>query len=126
MPTIQRVKGLPKGTPNIQKREINFVLQTANGDELEFVANVSAAEQIASALGTLAKRMPKSKAQAVTAEEVGSYGVQREAFGSHVLLKLITKSGVPHMFAIPLAGALDIGARLQKESAKKGQKPGMA
>jgi hypothetical protein len=126
MPTIYRVTGLPKGTTNSQKREIEFVLQTGDGNQLEFVTDISAAKQIASALGTLAKRIPQSKAQAVTAEEVISYGAQREAFGSHVLLKLITKSGVPHMFAIPLAGAVDIGARLQKESAKKGQKPGMA
>lgn len=118
MPTIFRLKGLLRGKVDTEKRDVNFVLQVEDGRSLGFVAEVSAIEQIASALGALAHQVPQQKLQAIAAQEVIQYGVKREAFGSHVLLKLTTTLGVPHMFAIPLAGAADIAARLQKEIAK--------
>jgi len=118
MTTTFRLTGIPGGAVDLQKREIDFRLQLDNGGELAFIAGLSAAEQIASALGRMTQQLRQSKPQNVIAEQVAEYAVQRDPHGGPVLLRLVTPQGIPYTFALPLAAATDIVTRLQIESAK--------
>jgi hypothetical protein len=113
-----RLTGIPGGTVDTQKREIDFRLQLNDGTELSCIADFSAAEQMASALGRMTQQFRQSKSQNVTAEQITEYAVQRDPLGGPVLLRLITPQGIPYTFAVPLSAATDIATRLQIESAK--------
>ncbi len=118
MTTTFRLTGIPGGTVDPQKREIDFRLQLNDGTQLACIAELSAAEQIASALGRMTQQFRQPKSQNVVAEEIAEYAVQRDPHGGPVLLRLVTPQGIPYTFALPLAAATDIATRLQIESAK--------
>ncbi len=118
MATLFRLACIPGGIVDRQKREIIFRMQVEDGRLLEFVAVAEVAEQMASALAGFAKQIEPVKGQAINAQVVAQYGIQRDAFGSHVVLQLVTEGGVPHKFAIPLDAIADIVARLTIESEK--------
>jgi len=125
MATIFRLAGVESGSVDPGTADINFLVQVEDGRKLAFVASAAVAEQIASALGGMSQQLRQSSPQAVNAEDIAQYGVQRDAYGGPVLLRLVTRGGIPHMFAVPLAAASDIAARLKTES-EKDRKPGHA
>jgi hypothetical protein len=116
MPTTLRLAGLAEGTINNEKGEVNFVLKISDGRGLAFVAEVTAARQISSALGKMALQAKQSMPLMVGAEKVVQYGVKNDAFGDVVLLQLVSEDGVPYMFALPRSAAGDIATRLSSES----------
>ncbi len=119
MTTTFRLTGIPGGTVDTQKRDIDFRLQLSDGTQLACIADLTAAEQIASALGRMTQQFRQQpKRQNVVAEEISEYAIQRDPQGGPVLLRLVTAQGIPYTFALPLAAAADIAARLQIESAK--------
>jgi hypothetical protein len=88
MATLFRLTGIPEGLVDKEKREITFRMQVEDGRLLEFVAPVVVAEQMASALGGLAKQVGPAKGQMINAQVVAQYGIQRDAFGGPVILQL--------------------------------------
>lgn len=118
MPTIFRLAGLAEATVDSAKGDVSFVLKLNDGRSLAFVAESAPARQIAAALGRLALQARPSSPQTIGAEKVGQYGVKKDAFGEAVLLQLVSEDGVPYMFAVPMAAAADIAARLQSEAVK--------
>lgn len=118
MPTTFRLAGLAEATVDGQNHDVNFVLKVEDGRGLAFVASAPAARQIAASLGRVALEARSSSPQIMSAEKIVQIGAKQDAFGAAVLLQLVSEDGVPYMFALPLAAAADVGARLQAESAK--------
>lgn len=118
MATTFRLAGLSGGDLDHKSQDITFRLAVEDGRLLQFVAKIGVAEQISSGLARMATGLRQRKPQAIIAEEVSGYLVKRDAFGGPVLLRLITRAGVPHTFALPAGSAIDIADRLKTESEK--------
>jgi hypothetical protein len=125
MPTVFRVDGLTEASIDSETHDISFVLRVSDGRGVAFVTEPAAARQIASSLGRVALDARQTVPMTVAAEKISKYGVKREAFGEAVLLQLVSDDGIPYMFALPLATADDIAARLLRES-EKGASSGRA
>ncbi len=117
MPTTFRLAGLAEGRVNRETHDIDFVLKLSDGRGLMFAAEAAAARQIAASLGRMALDARGQGPEALAAERVAQYGVQKDAFGEAILLQLVSDDGVPYMFALPAAAATDIARRLQSEGA---------
>ena len=118
MPKVHRLLGLPDGAVDTAKQEINFTLAVSSEQPLRFIAKIGVAEQVIAALAPMIRALRQPHSQAISAETVAEYLVQRDAHGGPVIVRLVTPHGVPHTFAIPVDAAADIAARLKTESAK--------
>lgn len=118
----KRVTGLPDGAVDIEKQEIRFTLSLGADGKMDCVAKVGIVEQVISGLAKACRMFrDHSVAQggvlrSTAAETVSVSLVQRERLHDVVLLQLITDRDIPYTFALPLADAVDISARLKTEA----------
>jgi hypothetical protein len=118
---MKRLLGLAKATAH-PDTEFDLEFAGDGGRRFHFRAKLDAIEQILANLSQLAlasrAKHHAGKTQVVSAEEVHQYLVQRDPFGSAILLRLVNPHGVAYNFAFPVAAANDIADRLKSESTK--------
>lgn len=124
MPNRHRITGLPKGTIDTQKHEIQFELAVSEGPPLAFVAKYGPAGQVISALARMHSQLrqvlrAEKGSEMTSAEEVSTVEVQKEQWSDTILVQLVTAQGVPHLFALSSKGASDMADSLKTESARK-------
>lgn len=130
MPKRLRVTGLPEGSVDVDKQELNFTISVSEGKPTLFVAKFGVAAQVIGALGRMLTELraqldKKGGIASVAAEQVAAAHIQKDRWTDVVLVQLITPRGVPYSFAVRCQDAADIADRLKIESAK-GTQSGIA
>jgi hypothetical protein len=129
MPTYTTVIGLPDGAVDPDKQTIAFTLSAAGGKPIHLAAKVGVAEQIIAGLGRMVHGLREARkvkglgsAEAAGAEDVAQFGIKRDPFEDAIVLRIVSKTGVPYNFAIPPAAAIQMSEMLKAESTKSVQK----
>jgi hypothetical protein len=119
---ITKLLGIEEGAIDPKNGYVSFKAKLDRRPDQWFATKANVLEQILSTLGTLLRQLKEHTAvpaaEAISAIEVGQYGVQKDPFHDKVLMKIISPVGIPYTFAIPTSAVGEMSERLKTEGSK--------